>query len=74
MNDEETADMLIHSAEWYAKQATTLIKKYEACRTEHARQQLWPKLEYIHTKIRFERRGLAEVFDFGKGEEWKNEA
>ena len=71
MNDDESADMLIHSAEWYVKQATTLIKEYRTCRTEHARQRVMPKLKHIYAKLGFERRGLVRVG--GEGEEWKNE-
>lgn len=75
MNDEEKTDVLIDSADWYAKQASALVKQYRACRTAHARRRLLPKLQHIYSKLVFERRGLDRVIsDHQSGEEWKNEA
>ena len=73
MNDEESVDLLIGSAEWYAAQATALIKEYKACRTERARQLLMPKIKHMYAKLGFERRGLADIIGDNDGEEWKNE-
>lgn len=75
MNDdqnEDSIDTTLHSAEWYAAQATALIKEYKACRTEHARNLLIPKLKHIYFKLGFERRGIAKLMN--EGEEWKDEA
>lgn len=63
MNDEKSFNALIDSIPWHEAQATALIKQYEACRTEHGRQLLIPKLRHIYSKLGFERRGLAAVIN-----------
>ena len=70
MNDEESIDILIHSAEWYAKQSRQLLDEWKSCRTEHARQKLIPKLKHISSKLKFESSEIKKIM--GEGEGWKD--
>lgn len=68
MNDENDTSgdglsmwIRLHSANWYAQQATDLINEWKNCRTENARKLLIPKLEHIYRKLAFERNGIKKI-------------
>lgn len=58
---EESVDFLLDSGEWHTKEATKLIKEYKACRTEHARKKLLPKLEHMGKRLGFEKQELGKL-------------
>lgn len=58
---EESVDFLLDSGEWHTKEATKLIEEYKACRTEHARKKLLPKLEHMGKRLGFEKQELGKL-------------
>lgn len=61
MSEDETNDIQLNSAQWYCEEAGKYIAKYRACRTEHAKNQLIPKLKELYGKLHFEAEGLKRV-------------
>lgn len=61
--DESSVDFLLNSGEWHVKEATQLIEEYKACRTEHARKRLLPKLEHMGKRLGFEKQEIGKLMD-----------
>jgi hypothetical protein len=59
----DEAEILIQSGDWLTNEATDIIKKYKECKTEHARAKLIPKMEYIRSRLAFEKRQFEQIFE-----------
>jgi hypothetical protein len=70
-NVEESVNFQLSASEWARNEADKLLKQYRACKTEHARNRLRPKLEYMRSKLAFESRALGKLLgyeDYGNNE------
>lgn len=69
---DEFIEMQLSSSKWTCEQADQLIKQWRACKTEHARRKLIPRLEEIRRRLVFERNGIDKLIGpHNEGEEWK---
>jgi hypothetical protein len=57
-NQEELS---IKTGEWVIKEATQLIDSYYACKTEHERNRMRGRMEYMRSKLAFEEKELAKL-------------
>lgn len=51
----------LQSGEWVITQATQLIKEYHTCKTEHERNRMRARLEYMKGRLSFEEKELAKL-------------
>ena len=57
--DEEM--MIMSSGEWSVTQAEDILKKYKACKTEHARNKLIPQIKWIMGRLKFEKQQVEKL-------------
>ena len=57
-NQEELS---IKAGEWVIKEATQLIDSYHACKTEHERNRMRARMEYMKSRLTFEEKELAKL-------------
>jgi hypothetical protein len=57
-NQEELS---IKTGEWVVKEATQLIDSYQACKTEHERNRMRGRMEYMRNKLAFEEKELTKL-------------
>ena len=60
-NVETNINIQINASEWAGNETDKLLKKYRACKTEHAKNRLIPQLEYMRKRMAFEQRALAKL-------------
>ena len=51
---ENQVNLTLETGKWLDEEAGKLIAEYRACRTEHARNRLRLRLEYMKSKLTFE--------------------
>lgn len=60
--DNSTQEELsIKTGEWVIKEATQLIDSYHACKTEHGKNRMRARMEYMRSKLAFEEKELAKM-------------
>ena len=57
-NQEELS---IKTGEWVIKEAIQLIDSYHACKTEHERNRMRARMEYMRGKLAFEEKELEKL-------------
>lgn len=57
-NQEELS---IKTGEWVIKEARQLIDSYHACKTEHERNRMRARMEYMKGKLAFEGKELEKL-------------
>ena len=57
-NQEE---LRIKTGEWVIKEAIQLIDSYHACKTEHERNRMRARMEYMRGKLAFEEKELEKL-------------
>ena len=57
-NQEELS---IKTGEWVIKEAIQLIDSYHACKTEHERNRMRARIEYMKGKLAFEGKELEKL-------------
>ena len=60
-NVEANINIQINASEWAGNETDKLLKKYRACKTEHAKNRLIPQLEYMRKRMAFEQKALVKL-------------
>ena len=63
MNLEEQELMQIKSADFYVEEAVRLLKEYNDCKTEYHKVKYIPRLQYVYSKLIFEKQQLEKMFN-----------
>ena len=54
-------DIQLQTGEWVITEATQLIKNYRECETEHEKNRMRGKLEYMKVRLAFEGKQLQNL-------------
>jgi len=60
-DDTTQEEFHLKSGEWVITQATQLINEYHACKTEHERNRMRARIEYMKGKLAFEGKELEKL-------------
>jgi hypothetical protein len=60
-DDTTQEELSIKTGEWVVNEATQLLEEYHACRTEHERNRMRQRIEYMRSKLAFEEKELAKL-------------